>query len=230
MDSPNRALLVAVAERLGDLRDQVVFVGGHVTELLITDPAMIRVRPTDDVDVIVEVAGSVAFHRLEQGVARCGFRRDTRENAPLCRWVADEDLTLDLMPVDPRVLGFSNAWYGAAVRHVTDHELEQGLIIRIPEAPIFLATKLAAFVGRGEGDLLGSHDLEDVISLVSGRAELADEVRAAPPDLRSWVSERVAALLLDPDFDYAIQGALPDAASIPAYTGRVRDRFVSLRD
>jgi hypothetical protein len=32
-----------------------VFVGGQVAELLVTDPAAVRVRPTDDVDVVVPI-------------------------------------------------------------------------------------------------------------------------------------------------------------------------------
>lgn len=51
----NLQLLRTVAERLGPLRDRVVFLGGAAAGLLITDPAAETVRPTDDVDVIIEV-------------------------------------------------------------------------------------------------------------------------------------------------------------------------------
>jgi hypothetical protein len=56
MTSPNRPALVRIARALGPLRGEVVLVGGQVAELLVTDPAAVRVRPTDDVDVICEVA------------------------------------------------------------------------------------------------------------------------------------------------------------------------------
>jgi len=36
-----------------------------------------------------------------------GFREDTREGAPMCRWVK-EDTVLDVMPPDEKVLGFTN--------------------------------------------------------------------------------------------------------------------------
>jgi len=54
-NDPNIALLNIVADHLGDvLCEEVVFVGGAVAGLLITDPAMPSIRPTEDVDLIVE--------------------------------------------------------------------------------------------------------------------------------------------------------------------------------
>ncbi len=49
-----------VAEHLGSLRDEVVFLGGMVTGLLVTDPGAPVARSTDDIDLIVEVASTVS--------------------------------------------------------------------------------------------------------------------------------------------------------------------------
>lgn len=62
--SPNRSALIATARALGPLRKEMVFLGGQVAELLITDPASVRIRPTDDVDAIVAVATRTAYFRL----------------------------------------------------------------------------------------------------------------------------------------------------------------------
>ena len=52
-NDPNVFLLERVAEQLGEaLLEQLVFVGGAVAGVLITDPAMPEIRPTQDVDVI----------------------------------------------------------------------------------------------------------------------------------------------------------------------------------
>jgi hypothetical protein len=51
--SPNRDRLIRTARRLEPLLDQLAFVGGQMTELLVTDPAAVRPRPTDDVVVAV---------------------------------------------------------------------------------------------------------------------------------------------------------------------------------
>jgi hypothetical protein len=52
----NLAMIRHVAARLGHLREQVVFLGGAATALLITDSAAPLVRVMGDVDVIVEIA------------------------------------------------------------------------------------------------------------------------------------------------------------------------------
>ena len=56
MADPNLALLMAMARAMGPLCEQVVFVGGCATGLLIDNPGLMDVRPTEDVDAIVEVA------------------------------------------------------------------------------------------------------------------------------------------------------------------------------
>jgi hypothetical protein len=66
-NDPNVALLELVAERLGDaLREKMVFVGGAVAGLLITDPAMPAIRPTEDVDLIFEALVLADYHRFEK--------------------------------------------------------------------------------------------------------------------------------------------------------------------
>jgi hypothetical protein len=59
MNDPNLHLLEAAARLLQPLLDELVFVGGCATGLLITDPAAVGIRPTKDVDAITEV-GSYA--------------------------------------------------------------------------------------------------------------------------------------------------------------------------
>lgn len=81
-------------------------------------------------------------------------------------------------------------------------------------SPYFVAAKLEAFTQRGNRDFLGSHDLEDVLAVVDGRAELVDELRAGPHDVRDYVSEQVATLLTEARFHDALPGHLaPDSAS-----------------
>ena len=53
--SDNVALLMRVVERIAPLRDRVVFLGGAVTELLITSPGRRSSRHTKDVDVVINV-------------------------------------------------------------------------------------------------------------------------------------------------------------------------------
>jgi hypothetical protein len=49
---PNRALFESVVHLLAPLLDELVFVGGCMTGLFITDPAAGGIRPTGDVDAM----------------------------------------------------------------------------------------------------------------------------------------------------------------------------------
>lgn len=63
MANPNLALLLDMAQAMGSLCEQVVFVGGCATGLLLDDAGLMDVRPTEDVDAIVEVASLAAAHQ-----------------------------------------------------------------------------------------------------------------------------------------------------------------------
>lgn len=52
MKNPNLNLLEAAVRLLEPLLDELVFAGGCVTGLLITDPAAGGIRPTKDVDAM----------------------------------------------------------------------------------------------------------------------------------------------------------------------------------
>jgi hypothetical protein len=118
------------------------------------------------------------------------------------------------MPLDEKILGFSNRWYRAAMQAADAYMLAPSLRIRIVTPPYFVATKLEAFKGRGEGDYFNSRDLEDIVSVVDGRPSLVDELRTAPQDLKAHVAAEIKKLLQDQRFIDALPGyVLPDAIS-----------------
>ncbi|WP_425476603.1 hypothetical protein [Pseudoxanthomonas spadix] len=115
------------------------------------------------------------------------------------------------MPTDASVLGFSNNWYGEAIATAQEIALRNGLKIRLVSAPAFVATKLEAFLSRGKGDFLSSHDLEDVLNVVDGRPELSQELAAASLGLRQAVAAIISGLLVNPDFTNCLPGLVADA-------------------
>jgi predicted nucleotidyltransferase len=180
--------------------------------LWITDLGAPPPRPTKDVDVIVEVASRTEYHDFEERLRQAGFRD---EGTVICRWIhRDSALVLDAMPTDAALLGFENRWQREAFPSAVERSLPSGARIRAVPPAFLLATKLEAHQGRGEEDLLGSRDFADIVALVDGREELIEEVGAAPPELRRYVSEAVASLLRDDRLLDGVQGQLsPDAAS-----------------
>jgi hypothetical protein len=209
----NLAMVRHVAARFGGLREQVVFLGGAATALLITDVAAPDVRATLDVDVIVEIGTGPDYYRLAESLRAIGFREDASEGAPLCRWLID-GIRVDIMPTDERILGFSNRWYLPALHHAARIEIGGETTIRLVTTPFFLATKLEAFSGRGRGDFMASHDLEDLVAVLDGRKEIVEEIRSAPADVREFLAGSFDGLLRSRDFLDALPGHLPpDAAS-----------------
>lgn len=209
---PNVAKVELVAQALGELREQVVFVGGCAVGLLLTDPAAAPPRVTYDVDLVAKVAALPGYHRLEREFSRRGFVRDMAADAPICRW-RFQRLEVDLMPTDAGVLGFANRWYPLAVAGAERVSLPSGTQIRLIAAPAFMATKFEAFADRGRYDLLGSHDAEDIVNLIDGRPELVAEATAAPDELRRYLADRCGTWLARPDFADALTGMIvPDDA------------------
>src|SRR6266404_1526059 len=213
MPNPNLELLKIAANLLRPIADELVFVGGCTTGLLITEDASADVRPTKDVDAISEITSYAAYVNLSDRLKVLGFVPDTSEGAPLCRWLHG-DIKVDVMPLDENVLGFSNRWYPAAIEFAERREIAEGLSIRVVIAPYFFATKLEAFKGRGAGDYQASHDLEDLITVVDGRPQLLEDLRNASEDVRSYCAKEIALLLETRKFLDAIPGfLLPDSAS-----------------
>lgn len=75
----NITRIKAVANALGDLKDKVVFVGG-ATVSLYADRMAAEVRPTDDVDILVEVGSQWGYADIEEQLRKRGFQNDTNAN------------------------------------------------------------------------------------------------------------------------------------------------------
>ena len=222
----NIEILIGTVNLLGPLADEMVFLGGCATGLLVSDPASPSVRITKDVDVIVEVATLGEYQRLSGELRKRGFREDISPEAPVCRWKAGGSV-LDVMPTNPKILGFGNRWFGPALQTATSIELSARRTIRLVTGPYFLATKFEAFEGRGKGDYLLSHDMEDIVAVLDGRPELIGEIRESSKKLRAYLSEKLVGMFNDPQFIDALPGHLsPDMASqarLPLLLERIRE-------
>lgn len=206
---PNLANLEAAASRLGPLLEELTLVGGCTTQLLITDPGAARVRPTLDVDLVVEATTYVQYEIFGKRLEQRGLRRSDVPGDPLCRWRADT-LVIDVMPLDEKVLGFTNRWYASAVPSRMTHRLPSGIALHHIDAPHFVATKTEAFASRGGGDFVASHDLEDMVLVIDGRAGILDEIARSPRRLEVFVAEQITRCLADRFFVEAIPGYYSD--------------------
>ncbi len=227
MTDANRAMLEAVVDEIGDLRNDVVFVGGAVAGLLITNPGGDPIRETDDVDCIVELGSSVlSYHQIESRLHASAWKPGAQTVAgdPLCRF-RKGSLILDVMPTAPEVLGFAAQWAREAISHSTLHKVGQGKI-KVVSAPYFLAMKIEAFNGRGKNDYYGSHDLEDLVVVVEGRHEIVGEVRHnTTSDLQIFLADQLELM-----WPRLLAEAIPGA--MRGNTARIRlveERFAAIR-
>jgi hypothetical protein len=82
--SDNVAMLMRAVDRLAPIRDRLVFVGGAVTELFITEPGFQGSRRTKDVDVVINVVNRGEYcETLREQLVGLGLREDVREGAPV---------------------------------------------------------------------------------------------------------------------------------------------------
>jgi len=221
--NPNLEILETAVQRLGSLSEQMVFLGGCATGMLLTDPAAPPIRVTRDVDVIVEVSSLVAYHRLSADLKEKGFIEDLNPDSPICRW-KHETIILDVMPTDPKILGFGNRWFTPAFSAAEQVSLPSGVMIRLLPAPYFLATKLEAFEYRGKGDFLLSRDMEDIITVLDGRELIVSEVQAANADLKGYLAKRFSHLLDERLFLDSLPGHLPPDQASQARLSHVIER------
>ena len=220
----NLAILSHVATAIGSLRETLVFVGGCATGLLVTDVRAQPIRATIDVDLVAHVLSRAEYRAIEKQFEALGFVHDLSDEAPICRWRSGE-IAVDLMPTDEHILGFHNRWYVLAVETADSLVLPNGLVINLITAPAFIATKLEAFKGRGNNDFLASHDMEDIITVVDGRATLLDEVSASDAALRSYLIAEFASLVRNQRFVEALGGHLPGDPGSQGRLPRLRARL-----
>ncbi len=90
-----------VTRRLKRLHVPHAFLGGAIVPLLVDDPALHQVRPTQDVDALVEVVTQAEYAGLEQRLRGDGFANDLSNGAPICRYLVD-GCKVDVLPLLPR--------------------------------------------------------------------------------------------------------------------------------
>ncbi len=201
------ASLRPVAERLLNLERKFVFVGGSIAPFYVTDERITDFRPTKDVDVIVEAITRSRMHQIEEDLRKNGFRNDPNV---IHRFVLDGTL-VDVLPVQSQEFDMLNRWYPTTFDTATPIGPAPGLEILVPTAPCFLATKLEAFVNRGQGDFLASKDIEDVLSIIDGREEIIGEVADSPSEIRGFLSGTFGMMMGIQAFRDSVEGNISPA-------------------
>ena len=195
-DKENLLRIRAVHEALGkELNKDVIFIGGAVVSLYHDRPS-VEVRPTDDVDILIELITYKSFAELEDKLRSRGFVNDI-DSGVICRYII-QGITVDVMPTSAKILGFANRWYVEAASKKVQFALSEGPEINIFSAVYFLATKLEAHKNRGKGDGRTSTDFEDIVFILNNRSNIWNEMIETVGELRKYLIEEFSTLLNEP--------------------------------
>lgn len=192
----NTVRIKAVANALGNLKEKVVFVGG-ATVSLYPDRSVFEVRPTDDVDVIIEILNFSDRAELEEKLRSMGFEHDI-ESGVICRYKI-QGIIVDIMPTNDPSIGFTNKWYPEGFSLAISYQIDENCTVKLLSAPYFIATKLEAHKDRGNNDGRTSHDFEDIVFVLENRMSIWGEMANSNESLKSYLNSEFQSLLNNPN-------------------------------
>jgi predicted nucleotidyltransferase len=183
----NQAINLKVVEKvalaLGELNDEMIYVGGAVVSLYVTDEGAELPRPTKDIDISVQVSSYAQMDQLREKLANKKIYPAPDETI-MYRY-SYEDILIDFIPYEETPLGPTNRWLKPGFEKAYPEKV--GITeIKILPVSLFLATKWEAFNSRG-GDPRTSHDFEDIIYVIDNNRSVVDDVSNAQKDVRDFL-------------------------------------------
>lgn len=169
---------------LDSLKEKVVFIGGATVSLYANRP-VIEIRPTDDIDVIIEILNYRERAELEEKLRKIGFSNDI-DSSIVCRYKI-HGIVVDIMPTNDPSIGFSNRWYQEGFENSVDYKIDEHCSVKILGAPYFIATKFEAFKARGKNDGRTSQDFEDIIFILENRDSIWQEIKEVEGDISTYL-------------------------------------------
>lgn len=183
----NIAVVAEVAAALKDMKDDMIFVGGAIVNLYTDDPAADEIRPTQDIDMTLNIINLSHWKKVQERLGELGFDPDPFGHA-ICSYKY-KNIPIDIMAMEDGPLGPANKWYSIGFQNlwITKAKDEE---IRILSAPCYLATKFEAFNDRGK-DYRTSHDIEDIIYIFDNRIKIVEEIKQSDPRIRKFLIEQL---------------------------------------
>lgn len=156
----NMGVVKKIATALGELNDEVAYVGGATVSIYADDPTAEDVRPTKDIDIMLHIVSFSELAALQDELAQKGIFPDP-ESKINCRFKY-EDVLIDVMSTKEVGWAPSDPWFEPGFKNLVTFKLDEEITIRIFPVAYFLATKFSAFHDRGK-DPRTSKDFEDIV-------------------------------------------------------------------
>lgn len=179
----NLKVVEKIASTLEEINDEVIYVGGAVVSLYVTDEGAEQPRPTKDIDISVQVSTYSQMDMLREKLATKKIYPAPTETV-IYRYTF-EDILIDFIPYEETPLGPTNSWLKPGFKKA--YPIKIGDIeINILPVSLFLATKWEAFKSRGSDPRM-SHDFEDIIYIIDNNLDVVDDVKSADEDVKTFL-------------------------------------------
>ncbi len=212
----NLRIVEKLALNLKELNDEVIYVGGAVVSLYVTDEGAEQPRPTKDIDISVQVSTYSQMDKLRKRLAKRNIYPSPTETG-IYRY-SFEDILIDFIPYEETPLGPTNRWLKPGFKKAYPVQIGDTKIKILP-ASLFLATKWEAYKNRG-GDPRTSHDFEDVIYLIDNNLTIVEDIRKAEKDVQHFLKDMSKEILSHPSKIEIIE------CHINPYTMEVRRKLI----
>ncbi|MFT0714036.1 nucleotidyl transferase AbiEii/AbiGii toxin family protein [Flagellimonas lutimaris] len=187
----NIEVVAEVAAALKDIKEDMVFVGGAVVSLYTDDPAADEIRPTQDIDLTLNIINLHHWEAVQEKLGILGFYPDPFGHA-ICSYKY-KDIPVDIMAAEDGPLGPANRWYKIGFENLWTAKAKDQKI-KILSAPCYLATKFEAFNDRGT-DYRTSHDIEDIITVLDNRINIVDEIKLDNDTIRAFIIQELKTII-----------------------------------
>lgn len=188
----NRIATKMIAQALGELNNDVVYVGGSVVSFYVDDPAADDVRPTKDIDITFEIRSLRELEVIRLKLTEKGFYQSS-EDSVICRFRFD-DILVDVMSTEAVGWAPANVWFSAGFMNKIQIELDTATIQVMPYV-YFLATKFSAYLGRGNNDPIMSKDYEDIVYLLNHTLNLAEHISKGNNEVQLFLRNQFEEIL-----------------------------------
>ncbi len=197
----NLNVVEKVAIALGELNSDVIYVGGAVVSLYVTDKGAEQPRPTKDIDVSVQISSYSEMEELRMKLSSKKIFPAAYESV-MYRYNF-EDILIDFIPYGPTPLGPTNSWLKPGFAKA--YPVKIGAVeIHILPVSLYLSTKWEAFKSRGRDPRL-SHDFEDIIYVIDNNVDLVADVMNADKNVQHFLREMSNEILLHPSSNEIIE-------------------------
>ena len=201
----NLKTIKQVAEALGNLNNQVIYVGGATVSLYADDKAAEDIRPTKDIDISLKIASLAHLEEIRELLIQKGFKQTT-DLKVICRFKLD-GILVDVMATKPIGWAPANLWFEPGFDNLQKVDVN-GTIIQIMPVSYFLASKFEAHNQRGGLDPRTSQDFEDIVYILDNNTNWHNSIPQENSKVVAYLKEQLATILKSTKLQEAILGNL----------------------